>query len=411
MRRIRDVLRLRFALGKNQWQIAEALSLSRSTVYEYLHRAQHAGLTWPLPEDLDDEQLELQLFPTPTEPPEPVRPVPDWMTVHKELKKKGVTLQLLWVEYREKHPDGYQYSWFAHTFRTWQKQLDPVMRLDHKAGEAMFVDYAGPTMDVTDPKTGVKHTQQIFVAALGASDYIYVEAMASQNMESFAMAHVHAFAFFGGVAQTVVLDNLKSGVAHPHRYEPQVTLPMIELARHYGTTIIPARVRKPRDKSKVENAVQQVERWVMAPLRNRTFFSRAELNAVLAERTAALNAKPFAKMDGSRLSMYLDVDKPALLPLPTHQYEYASWKTAKVSPVDYHIEVDGHYYSLPYHYVGERVDVRMTTTTVEIFLKGKRVASHARSSKRGKHTTVYDHMPKKAPGVCGMDSCTDPPLG
>ena len=395
VRRIREVLRLRYELKLGQCAIAERLGMSSSTVHNHLQRAERAGLQWPLPHELDDEQLEQQLFRSATDTPPNSRPAPDWNIVHRELKRKGVTLQLLWLEYREQHPNGYEYSWFAHGFRKWQKQLDPVMRFDHTAGEALYVDYAGATLSLTDPHTGGTQPQQIFVAALGASNMTYVEAMASQNLQQFTMAHVHAFEFLGGVPRAVIPDNLKSGVLHPHRYEPVVSLPMQELARHYGTTVLPTRVRKPRDKAVVENAVQQVERWVLAPLRDSVFFSLAEMNDAIRRQVAVLNDKRFAKMDGSRMSMFLEVDKPALLPLPRERYEYASWKSAKVSPVDYHVEVEGHYYSLPYQYVGQQVDVRMTATTIEIFRRGKRVASHVRSTTRGRHSTVVDHMPRE----------------
>ena len=393
MRKIREVLRLSLADGLSRRQVGAATGLPYTTVADYLGRARRAGLGWPLPEGLDDGALEARLFASAALPPGPSRPLPDWAEVHRELRRPGVTLQLLQMEYKARHPDGYQYTQFCRHYRAWARHLDVVMRQEHRAGERMFVDYPGQTIPIVDPETGEVTQAELFVAVLGASSYTYATATASQALPDWIAGHVHAFEFFGGVPAIVVPDNLKAGVTRAHRYEPEINRTYAELAAHYGAAIIPARPYKPRDKAKVEAGVLLAERWILAALRNRTFFGLVEANAAIRERLAWLNDRPFKKLPGSRRSLFAELDAPALRPLPARRYEFATWKLATVN-IDYHVELDRHWYSVPYRFVGERADVRASATTVEVFIRGRRVASHLRSAKAGRHTTEPSHMPE-----------------
>jgi transposase len=320
---------------------------------------------------------------------------PDFHEVHKELQsRKNVTLNLLWQEYKEQNPDGYQYSWYCHKYREWAARLDVVMRHEHRAGEKMFVDYAGQTVDVIDGETGEIQKAQIFVAVLGASNYTYAEATLSQQVEDWIGSHVRALSFFGGVTEAIVPDNLRSGVSRVCRYEPDINPTYHDFANHYQTVVLPARVRKPRDKAKAEAGVLLVERWILARLRRHTFFSLAELNKVIGELLTVLNAKPFKKLPGSRQSCFAELDQPALKPLPVAPYEIAHWKKAMVH-LDYHVEVEGHYFSVPYTLIKKQLEIRYTRTTVECFYRNQRVASHLRNLVRGRHTTIKEHMPPK----------------
>ena len=298
MRKIREVLRLKWGNGMSNRRIAVSSGIGRPTVSEYLRRAEEAGLSWPLPDDLDDARLELLLFPPPPDLPAQERGIPDWAHIHGELKHKGVTLFLLWQEYRANHPDGYQYSWFCEHYRAWQGKLDMVMRQDHRAGEKLFVDYAGQTVPVIDRATGEIREAQIFVAVLGASNYTYAEATWSQSLPDWIGSHVRCLHFLGGIPELVVPDNLRSGVSKAHRYEPDTNPTYQDMASHYGVAVLPARVRKPRDKAKVEGGVLIVERWILAVLRHRQFFSLVELNTVIRELLEKLNARPFRKLPG-----------------------------------------------------------------------------------------------------------------
>jgi len=394
MRKTHEILRLRFGHGLSRREISRSTSVSRSTVADYLLRASAAGLSWPLPEGMDEAALERLLFPSATGSPRQARPVPDWPEVQQELRRKGVTLALLWQEYKEKHPDGYQYSWFCKQYEQWRGRIDLVMRQEHLAGEKLFVDYAGMTMGIVDPETGEVKESQVFVAALGASNYTYCEATWSQGLPDWIGSHVRTFAFLGGVPVALVPDNLKSGVKRASAYDPELNPTYQDLATHYGVAVLPARVREPRDKAKVETAVQIVERQILARLRNHTFFSLHELNRELRRLLAELNAKPFQKLPGCRQSMFESIDRPALAPLPSTPYQFAEWKKATVH-IDYHVEVGGHYYSVPYQLVKKQLDVRITATIIECFHKGNRVASHRRSMLKGRHTTVREHMPPR----------------
>jgi transposase len=303
-----------------------------------------------------------------------------------------VTLTLLWHEYKAAHPEGFQYSWFCDQYRAWSARLDVVMRQEHRAGEKLFVDYAGQTVEVVDRRTGEIRSAQIFVAVLGASSYTYAEATWTQQLPDWIGSHVRAFEFLGGVSELLVPDNLRSGVAKAHRYEPDLNPTYADLASHYGVVVLPARVRKPRDKAKAEAGVLLVERWILAVLRHRTFFSLAELNREIARHLERLNARPFKKLPGSRRALFEQLDRPALRPLPAQPFAFAEWKQVRVN-IDYHVEIDGHYYSVPYQLVRKALEARYSERTVEVFHQGRRVASHPRSHLKGRHTTLPEHMP------------------
>jgi len=393
MRKIKEVLRLRFEHQQSARQIAKSCDIARSTVKEYLDRAQKTGVPWPLPPEWDDAALENRLFPPlPLISPEK-RQMPPMEYLHQERKKKGVTLQLLWHEYKEGNPEGYQYSQFCELYRQWLDKLDVCLRQEYRAGEKLFVDYAGQTLPIHDPFTGQTREAYLFVATLGTSNYTFAEATLTQDLPSWIQSHVHAFEFFNGVAEILVPDNLKTGVTHPCRYEPDLNPTYQDLAEHYGTVVIPARVRKARDKAKVESAVLIAERWILAALRNHRFFSLAEVNQAISEKLIDFNHRKFQKLNTTRQELFENLDRPALKPLPETPYEYADWKKAKVN-IDYHIEVDGHYYSVPYQLVKESVEIRFTSTTIEVLFKNRRVASHPRSYRRGGFTTLKEHMPK-----------------
>jgi transposase len=394
MRKIKEVLRLA-AAGRSHRAIALSLGIAHSTVREYRSRAQAAGLEWPLAPELSDAELEGRLFPLPR-PSNIERPLPDWSAVHEELKARrrtGVTLQLLWLEYKEGHRDGLQYSQFCELYRRWRGGLDRVLRQEHRAGEKVFVDFTGQTVPVIDRATGEVCDAEIFVGVLGASNFTYAQPCESQELAEWIDAHVRMFEFFGGVPELVVPDNVKAGVRHACYYEPDLNPTYHELALHYGTAVLPTRVRKPRDKAKVEAGVLVVERWILARLRKHTFFSFVELNDEIRRLLDILNDRPFQKLDGTRRSLFESLERPALRPLPGTPYEFARWKKARVN-IDYHIEVERHYYSVPHQLVREQVDVRLTSTAVEVLHGGRRVAAHRRSHRKGGFTTDPGHRPK-----------------
>ena len=391
MRKLKEVLRLR-GLGHSDRSIARSLNIGRSTVRRYRKRADEVGLSWPAAAELAESELEARLFPAP-DPSNGPRPLPDWVQVHKELRRNGVTLELLWIEYKAVHPEGYQYSRFCDLYRQWRGTLDVVLRQEHRAGEKIFVDYAGHTVPVVDPETGEVREAQVFVAALGASNFTYAEATWTQSLVDWTASHVRMFEYVGGVAKALVPDNLRAGVTRACRYDPDINPTYQELATHYGTTVLPARPREPRDKAKVETSVQIVERWVLAPLRNHTFFSLAELNHEISRLLKALNDRPFQKLEGTRRSLFEALDRPALGPLPTTRYEFAERKSARVN-IDYHIQVDGHLYSVPHQLVRQQVEVRLAAQTIEVFHDGRRIAAHLRGFRKGAFTTDPSHRPK-----------------
>lgn len=393
MRKIKDVLRLRFGESRSLREVSASLQLPFTTVADHVRRATAAGLSWPLPADLTDSALELLLFPQSEAPKR--RVLPDWKQIHDELRKPGVTLMLLWLEYKEAHPDdGYAYSQFCELYRSWRRHLDVVMRQLHRPGEKLFVDFPGQTIPIHDPATGeITLRAELFVAVLGASSYLYVEALRSQELIQFIGAHVNAFEFFSGCPAILVPDNLRSAVTKANRYEPDINATYQDMANHYQVAVIPARPYKPRDKAKVEAGVLLVERWIIARLRKRRFVSLAELNAEIARLVEWVNIRPFKKIDGSRRSRFLEIDLPALRRLPASRYEIAEFKPVRVN-IDYHVEVDRHYYSVPYIYAGELLEARSTLRVVEVFRNGKRVASHPRSYQRSQFTTDKAHMPE-----------------
>ncbi len=393
MRKIKEVLRLHFEHQQSARQIAKSCGVARSTVKEYLERAEKAGLRWPLSADLDDAALENLLFPQIQPIPPERRQMPPLEYLHQERKKKGVTLQLLWHEYKEGNPEGYQYSQFCELYRKWVDKLDVCLRQEYRAGEKLFVDYAGQTIPIQDPLTGGTREAYLFLATLGASNYTFAEATLTQDLPSWIQSHVHAFEFFTGVAEILVPDNLKTGVTHPCRYEPDINPTYLDLAEYYGTVVIPARVGKAKDKAKVESTVLIAERWILAALRNYTFFNLEELNQAIREKLQDFNLRKFQKLEGTRKELFETLDRPALKPLPEKPYEYAEWKKARVN-IDYHIEIDGHYYSVPYQLVKESVEVRFPPTILEVLFKNRRVASHPRSYRKRGFTTLKEHMPK-----------------
>ena len=395
--KIKEVLRLKFDSALSHRQIAKSCNIAHSTVADYLKRAALAGISWPLPEGLSDEQLQERLsgaiVPSPAVS-SPKKPLPDFAHIHRELRsheKVNLTLDLLWREYKDQYPDGYQYTQFSTLYRQWRDRLDLVMRQTHKAGEKVFVDY-GEGLCITNPHTGEQIPTQLFVAVWGLSNYTFAEATLTQTLPAWTLSHVHAFDYFECVPRILVPDNLKSGVTKPCYYEPDINPVYAELAAHYGVAVIPARPYHARDKAKVEAGVLVAKRWILAALRHHTFYSLEELNKAIAGLLEKLNTRLLRKMKRSRRELFTAEDKPNAKSLPAQSYQYAEWKKATVN-IDYHIEVDKHYYSVPFQYLHKSVDIRFTATTLEVFFKGQRLAAHGRSFIPYKHTTLKDHMP------------------
>jgi len=394
MRKIRDILRLAWSCNQSRQAIAFSCGIGKTTVTDTLCRASAANLSWPLPFALDDEGLETLLYPTTPSPSRRKCLQPDWHALNSEfVTHKNLTLMLLWQEYKEQEPSGYQYSQFCELFRKWKKKLDLSMRQEHRAGEKLFVDYCGQTIPIVDASTGEIRDAQVFVAVMGASNYTYAEATWSQSLQDWTGAHVRTFSFLGCLPKCVVPDNLLSAVTKTCRYEPDINPTYAALAAHYCVAVIPARVRKPKDKSKAEVGVQIVQRFILAGLRKRTFFSLAEANAAIKERLLLLNNRPFRKLPGTRTSRFEELDRPAMLPLPESHYQYAQFKKVRLN-INYHFELEGHFYSAPHRLVREQLDIRHTEATVECLYKGNRVASHPKSTVRGGYTTTPEHMPR-----------------
>lgn len=391
MRHVREILRLRLFCGRTTREIGRLLKVSHSTVQKYEKGIRSLGLDWVKISTMSDDELSAVVRTKPVR--DESKPLPDYCQIHQDLRRPGVTLTLLWHEYKAAHPDGYQLTQYCQLYREFARTLRVVLRQTYTPGDVMFVDYAGQTMLIYDRQTGVVSHAQIFVAVLGASNYAFAEATADQTTESWVGSHVHAFEYFDGVPVKVVPDNLKAGVTKACRYEPEINRAYADMIAHYATAVIPARVLRPQDKAKVEAGVQLVERWILAALRNQKFFSLVELNKAIRELLIKLNERAFQKLPGSRKSVYEEQERPALKPLPAMRYELAEWKQAKVH-FDYHVEFKGHYYSVPYRLIGQQVMIRYTTNTVEILHREERVASHARDDRRGRHTTVEDHRPK-----------------
>jgi transposase len=394
MRQLREVLRLKFVGGVPTREIARRIGIAPSTVRTTIRRFQAAGLNWPLPGEMTDAALEAKLFPeTGTKQGHRRESEPDWASIHRELKRKHVTLSILWDEYIACNPEGYRYSRFCELYRIWEGKLSVTMRQVHVGGDKLFVDYAGDTVPVIDRLTGEMRAAQIFVAVMGASNFTYVEATWTQTLCDWIGAHTRAFAAIGGVPRLVVPDNAKVAVIKACLYEPQVNRTYAEMAMHYGTAILPTRPHRPRDKAKVETAVLIIERWILARLRHRQFQSLAELNAAIRELLTRLNEEqPMRRLGRTRRQLLEELDRPALKPLPNEPYVFAEWRVRRVG-IDYHVEVENHFYSVPYRFVRSEVEVRLTGRTVEIFVKGERIAAHMRGSGNRKHTTIADHMP------------------
>jgi transposase len=402
VRKIREILRLKNE-GFTNRTIARICKVSNSTVGEYLERARQAGLSWPWPEGLSEEALYQRLFgEKKVSSQSGARRAPDWEEVHRELAKRGVSLRLLWQEYREQNPDGYGKTQFGEHYQRWNQSHTYSMRLPHKGGEEMEVDYAGMTLPITNPETGEISQAQVFVAALPASSYTYTEIQPSQELRYWLGGHVRAFAFFGGTPKILRPDNLKSGVKTPNRYEPELNPSYQELAEHYQLAVLPARVRKPKDKPHVENSVQNVERWILAPLRNRTFFSIGEASRAIVPLLETLNQREMAHLGKSRQQLFEELDRPALRSLPERPYEFAIWKNAKVN-IDYHIAFEGHYYSVPHTLVRQAVRLRASESLVQIFHHGQQVAIHPRSRVQGRFSTRSEHMPANHRFVLNAD--------
>ena len=392
MRNLREILRLRLQAGLSLRQIKASQRVSLGAVQKIASQAEAQQLAWRAIEQMDDRQLAQLFYPSADTRASDQFELPDWVAVHQELKRKGVTKHLLWEEYTQQYPNrSYSYPQFCHLYQEWAQKQRRSMRQAHKAGDKLFVDYAGQTVPVVNGETGEIRQAQIFVAVLGASNYTFCEATWSQSLPDWLGSHARSFAFFGGVPRLIVPDNLKSGVSKPCRYDPDLNPAYQQLAAHYGCAVMPARPYKPQDKSKAEVGVQVIQRWILARLRHQSFFSLAELNHCIKGLLEAVNHKPFQQLRGSRQQWFESLDRPVLQALPKHPYEYTDIKTVKVN-VDYHIQYDGHLYSVPHHLVGEKLELQAKRQLIELYFKHQRVASHVRSYRPGA-TTVPEHMP------------------
>ncbi len=392
MRRIRDALRLAFDEAQSIRMISKSVGVSRDAITDYLTRFRVTGISWPLPPDIDDAELERLLFPSAAGPTSQKKSEPDWAYIHVELRKrKGATLQQLHREFIEWNPDGISYSFFCQRHREFTKTLKRYMRQTHAAGDKVFVDYAGPTIPIYESGASSPTLAQIFVGVLGASSYIYAEATASQQLPNWIASHVRMFEHFGGAPAVIVCDNLKSAVTRASNTEPVIHPTYLHMASHYRAMVIPARPRKPKDKAKAENGVLVVERWILFRLRRRVFTSLGELNAAIRELLVEVNGRPFKRLPGTRKSAFDELDRHALRSLPLQRYEFTEFKRARVG-LDYHVETHPDYsYSVPYQLVRQPVDLRITAATVEVLHRGRRVASHVRLSAPGCRTNP-EHM-------------------
>ncbi len=393
MRKSKEILRMKWKLGFSDRQVAASLRIAHSTVGDYIKRAEQAGLDWAQVEKLGEVELKSKLFPQKKKKAKPnQRPLPDWEKVDQELHRPGVTRKLLWMEYTRDHPGGYGYSQFCELYRRWAKSQDkPVMRVPKKAGEEVQVDYAGQTISIINPETGEKRKAQLFVGVLGASGLIYAEAHWDQSLPNWTRAHVRMFEFFGGVPEIIRPDNLKAGVTKASFYDPDLNPTYHEMAVHYGAAVIPTRVREPRDKALVENAVLQAERWILAALRSVKFFSLYELNQAIRKQLHWLNNRQLSNRDVSRQDLFLKLEKQALRPLPEHPFEYLEVKQAKVH-IDYHVTFKKHHYSVPHQYTRHKVLIRAAEHLVTIYHENRRIAQHVRYDRYG-YSTDKNHLP------------------
>lgn len=392
MSKLRHTLELLHSGTLSTRQIGAALGISKTTVSDIASCARAAAVDWALAQTLNDDELQARLY-----PPAVARPShriePDCAHIHQELRRPGVTLQLLWEEYVQQHGGkAYRYSAYCEKYKAWRRSLKRSMRQTHQGGDKLFVDYAGQTVPIVDASTGEIKPAQIFVAVLGASNYTYACATASQKAEDWVASIIATLDFIGGVPALLVPDQPRALMARPDRYEPTEHRLLRELSEHYSLPVMPARPAKPRDKPKVEVGVQVVERWILARLRHQRFFSLDALNRSIATLLSDLNNRPFKKLPGCRASAFAELDAPHLRPLPATRMALASFKRARVN-IDYHVEFEGHYYSIPHALVGQAVDLRITANTVEVLHGQKRVAAHALNPRKGAHTTTPEHMP------------------
>ena len=392
MRQLRQMLRLLHD-GVSAREVGRQLGVARSTVQDNLERAKKAGLAWPLAPDLTDDVLEQRLFSKAGYIPGVRRRAePDWATLAREMKRPGVNLQVLWEEYRDVHRDGYGYSRFCDLFREFERRLSPVMRQHNVAGDKLFVDYSGKKVGIVDPATGVVREAEIFVGVLGASNYTYAEATFTQSLPDWIGAHVRMFRFLDGVPRLLVPDNLKSGVVKASFYDPEINRSYGAMAAHYDVGVVPARPRKPRDKAAVEAGVRFTQTYVLGRLRHETFFSLAECNVAIGQVLERLNGRIMRRLGMSRRELFESIERPALRPLPEADWQFAEWRLVRVG-LDYHVEVDGFYYSVPHALIRAEVDTRLTERTLEVFHRGKRVAAHQRRYGGRRHGTDPEHMP------------------
>lgn len=392
MRQLREILRLRLHADLSMRQIKDSQRISLGVVQKVCSKAQAQSLNWEAVEALDDQQLASLFYPAADTRVTGDLELPDWVEVHRELRRKGVTKHLLWEEYTQRYPNrSYSYAQYCYLYQEWAKKQRRSMRQIHKAGDKLFVDYAGQTVPIVNGDTGEIRTAQIFVAVLGASNYTYCEATWTQSLPDWLGSHARTFTHLGGVPRLVVPDNLRSGVSKACRYDPDVNPSYQQLSAHYGAAIMPARPLKPKDKAKAEVGVQIIERWILARLRHHTFFSLAELNTCIKALLVDVNNRPFKQLKGTRQQWFEALDKPALAPLPKHAYQYTDIKTVKVN-IDYHIQYDRHLYSVPHHLVGEKLELHAKDQLIELYFHKQRICSHARKYRPGT-TTVPEHMP------------------
>ncbi len=387
LRMIKDILRLKWQGELSHAQIATTLNISKGVVAKYVTQAQVAGLHWDAVHAMSEQQLASAVQPRSVATAAVV--VPDWPRIHRELDRKGMTLMLLWQEYVAAHPEGrtWRYTQFCEHYKAFAKTLKRSMRQHRRAGEKLFIDFAGPTVPLRDGARA-----QVFVSAMAASSYVFACATPAQRLDDWIEGMVRALHFYGGVPQLIVPDNASAVIAAPDRYEPRANQTVLDFARHYGCSVLPARPRSPKDKATAESSVQVITRWVLARLRHERFDTVAQVDAAIAALLPSVNERAFQKLDGSRASVFAEIDAPALMPLPGARYELARFKTVKVH-IDYHVEIEGHRYSVPHALVGQELSARLTRRGVELLLRGQRVAAHAKGERQGGFTTVEAHMP------------------
>lgn len=394
MTEYRQILRL-YGQGISQRSIAESLNCSRNTVAKVLNRAKELNLSWPLAPETTDDSLDKIFYPSTVTPTE--RRIPDCEYIHRELARRNVNLKLLWTEYCQECADARQlplmYSQYCYYYQQYSQKTRATMHIPRIPGEQIEVDWAGQTTEIVDNITGEVIRAYVFVGVLSYSQYVYAEAFLSQNLENWIAAHVNMFQFFGGVTKMLIPDNLKTGVDQVSWYTTVINKTYQEMSEHYDTAVIPARVRKPKDKPNAEGSVRIASTWIIAALRNQKFFTLYELNEAVKEKLSIINAKPFQKKEGCRLSVFLAEEKPMLLSLPSTPYELATWKVATVQ-LNYHITVEKMHYSVPYEYIKHKVDARVTRNVIEVFYSNLRICSHRRLyGDFGQYSTVVEHMP------------------